>query len=239
MKKKILLMVSMCLLILGLTACEKTDPRDVDYNGYTYDQLKAVTQNTVSTLLDISDEHLEAFKESDDELTANIASRWDEATGSDVGSYVGLSDFTITKSGKTLTCEQLIKFEKREVSLTYVYNYNSMEVEDVTIDKIYTMGEKMSQAGMNTLMGMGTVFVVLILICLVINCFKIFPYLEKKKAAAKQPVAESKDEVVQQIEKREQQQDDMELIAVIAAAIAASTGTSTDDFVVRSIKRRY
>ncbi|MGN0272192.1 MAG: OadG family protein [Lachnospiraceae bacterium] len=239
MKKKILLMVSMCLLILGLTACEKTDPRDVDYNGYTYDQLKAVTQNTVSTLLDISDEQLEAFKESDDELTANIASRWDEATGSDVGSYVGLSDFTITKSGKTLTCEQLIKFEKREVSLTYVYNYNSMEVEDVTIDKIYTMGEKMSQAGMNTLMGMGTVFVVLILISLVISCFKIFPYLEQKKAAAKQPAAESKDEVVQQIEKREQQQDDMELIAVIAAAIAASTGTSTDDFVVRSIKRRY
>ena len=75
MKKKILLMVSMCLLILGLTACEKTDPRDVDYNGYTYDQLKAVTQNTVSTLLDISDEQLEAFKESDDELTANIATR--------------------------------------------------------------------------------------------------------------------------------------------------------------------
>ena len=29
------------------------------------------------------------------------------------------------------------------------------------------------------------------------------------------------------------------MIAVIAAAIAASTGSSTDDFVVRSIKRRY
>ena len=36
-----------------------------------------------------------------------------------------------------------------------------------------------------------------------------------------------------------EQQDNTELIAVIAAAIAASTGTSTDDFVVRSIKRRY
>ena len=31
--------------------------------------------------------------------------------------------------------------------------------------------------------------------------------------------------------------DDLELVAVIAAAIAAYTGTSTDDFVVRSIKR--
>ena len=32
--------------------------------------------------------------------------------------------------------------------------------------------------------------------------------------------------------------DDTELAAVIAAAIAASEGTSTDGFVVRSIKRR-
>ena len=34
------------------------------------------------------------------------------------------------------------------------------------------------------------------------------------------------------------QTDDLELVAVIAAAIAAATGSSTDDFVVRSIKRR-
>lgn len=229
----------MCLLILGLTACGQTDPKSVDYNGYTYDQLKSVAQNTVSTLLDMSDEQAETYKSSEDELTVNIATRWEDATSSDVGSYVGLSDFKITKSGKTLTCEQLIKFEKREVSLTYVYNYNSMEVEDVTIDKVYTMGEKMSKAGMNTLMGMGTVFAVLILISLIICCFRIFPYLEKKKALQKSNTTDQKDEVVQQIERREQQQDGLELAAVIAAAVAASTGTSTDDFVVRSIKRRY
>ena len=32
--------------------------------------------------------------------------------------------------------------------------------------------------------------------------------------------------------------DDLELVAVIAAAIAAAEGTSTDSFVVRSIRRR-
>ena len=32
--------------------------------------------------------------------------------------------------------------------------------------------------------------------------------------------------------------DDLQLIAVITAAIAAAEGTSTDGFVVRSIKRR-
>ena len=40
------------------------------------------------------------------------------------------------------------------------------------------------------------------------------------------------------LKKMEEKKDDLELVAVIAAAIAAATGTSTDDFVVRSIKRR-
>lgn len=234
MKKKILLMVSVCLMILGLTACGKTDPKSVDYNGYTYDQLKQVTQNTVATLVNMTDEQKTVYEASDDEMTKNIVTRWEDAT-SGVGSYVELGDFKITKSGKTLTCEQTIEFEKREVILTYVYTYYSMEVEDVTIDKVYSLGEKMSKAGMNTLMGMGTVFAVLILISLVISCFKIFPYLESKKKAGQTENAVK--ETVQDVPAA--QQDNTELIAVIAAAIAASTGTSTDDFVVRSIKRRY
>ena len=39
MQKKILLILSMCLIVLGLTACGE-DPTKVDYNGWTYDQLK-------------------------------------------------------------------------------------------------------------------------------------------------------------------------------------------------------
>lgn len=68
---------------------------------------------------------------------------------------------------------------------------------------------------MNTLMGMGTVFAVLILISLVISCFKIFPYLESKKKAGQTENAVK--ETVQDIPA--EQQDNTELIAVIAAAI--------------------
>ena len=113
-----------------------------------------------------------------------------------------------------------------------------MEVEDITIDGVYTTGEKMSTALMNTVMGISIVFLVLIIICLLICCFNIFPYLEKKKAAK----SAVKEDVVSQIEAREEQQtdgtDDTELVAVIAAAIAAAEGTSADGFVVRSIRRR-
>ncbi len=94
---------------------------------------------------------------------------------------------------------------------------------------------------MNTVIGMGTVFVVLILISLIISCFSLISKFEKRgkkkeqKEAAPAPAA---DPVVSQIAAKEELSDDTELVAVIAAAIAAYEGAaSTDGFVVRSIRK--
>lgn len=235
MKKKIFLIAVLCLCMLGLAACSKTDPTTVDYNGYSYDDLKTNCQGTVQTLASMTDEDKQYYLENSTEIIANLITRWEDAV-EEYGSFVDFGDFEITKSGKTLTAAQTLHMEDRDVILTYVYTYYSMELEDITIDGVYSVGEKMSTALMNTLMGMLVVFCVLIIISLIIYCFNIFPYLEKKKAAKSAP---AKSDVVTQIEVREEQQtDDGELIAVIAAAIAAAEGTSTDGFVVRSIRRR-
>ncbi len=103
-----------------------------------------------------------------------------------------------------------------------------------------SFGSKMSTAGSNTLMGMGVVFFVLIFISLIISCFNFIPKitekLENRKAGKTEEISNAAaDEVVQTPVAEE---DDTELIAVIAAAIAASEHTSTDSFVVRSIRRR-
>lgn len=105
-----------------------------------------------------------------------------------------------------------------------------------TLNLNESMGEMMARAALNTLIGMGTVFIVLILISLIIACFGFIPKLQekftKKKEAA--PAAAPVQAVVAE---EEELADDMELAAVIAAAIAAYEGTSTDGFRVRSIKR--
>ncbi len=106
-----------------------------------------------------------------------------------------------------------------------------------------TFGEKMENAGLNTLIGMGTVFLILILLCLIISCFGIFPKIEAKMQAKKKTDAIDQP-IAQIIEKEEMTEtDDLELVAVISAAICAYESAqgipvSTDDFVVRSIKRR-
>lgn len=239
MKKKIALILSLCLMVLGLTACGE-DPTKVDYNGYSYDQLKEQVQSTAQGLLAMSDDQIEQYKSNENEqykMLTDMVTRWDDAT-EDVGKYQKLGDFTITKSGKTLTCEQKIVFKERSVILTFVFTYYNMELDDVTVDPVQTLGEKMANAGLNTLMGMGVVFTVLILISLIIYGFKIFPYLEQKKKKNEKAIVSATDENVQEIP-AVTATDDLELVAVIAAAIAASTGTSADDFVVRSIKRRF
>ena len=99
---------------------------------------------------------------------------------------------------------------------------------------------------MNTLMGLGTVFVVLIFLSFVISLLKYIPgWVDSigKKKQAPQDTQERKTEVLlsepEDLTEKltEDVSDDTELIAVIAAAIAAAEGTSTDGFQVRTIRK--
>ena len=99
--------------------------------------------------------------------------------------------------------------------------------------KMSEAGSNMGKAGLNTLLGMGTVFIMLILISFIISAFKLFGNIGKKKTVEAPKAAE----VVAAVEE-EELSDDTELVAVIMAAISAYEGNgSTDGFVVRSIKR--
>lgn len=236
MKKKLTLFIAVCLMALGLSACGE-DPKTVDYNGYSYEDLQTACQSTVRTLEDLSDIELQSYIENGSESTAALVERWIE-NRSDLGNFLGFGDFEVTKAGKTLTAAQTVNYQVRPLVLTYVFNYNTMEVTDINVDLVYTTAEKMSKAGLNTIMCISIVFVVLIVISLVISAFKLIAVVQKRAAEKNAVDASSGDTFVEQISKRETQQDGGELVAVIAAAIASATGTSTDDFVVRSIRRR-
>ena len=149
--------------------------------------------------------------------------------GSEIVSYDGkeiVTDVKITGTKRTAVIEFILKDNP----------YLTMESAATNVD--YTFGEKMEKAALNTLLGMGTVFVVLILISLIISCFGIFPKLQAaSEAKKKKKAAAAVDNTVAQIIEKEELSDDLELVAVITAAIAAGTGSSTDGFVVRSIKR--
>lgn len=244
MKKKLWMLVCVCLLAFSVTACGKTDQTSMTFNGGTYDQWKDTVQQTVQQMASVSDESIDSalssMTEKSDPVNYKFYSSWKEAVA-DEGNFQGFGDFTMTESNKTMVMEQTLNYTNRDLIFTIVFDTttDTPELTSMTFDKVYTLGEKMGKAGMNTLMGMGTVFVILILISIIIYAFRIIPYLQNKKKNAADATAAKEDKVVEQIaQKEEQVQDDLELVAVISAAIAAATGSSTDGFVVRSIKRR-
>ncbi|MBQ2902019.1 MAG: OadG family protein [Agathobacter sp.] len=252
MKKKIALFLSVLSVVMMLGACGTQDPTTVDYNGVSYNELYQESLQLGTALGKASEAEIQAQIGSlsgygeETAILVDLCYKWLDAMEVS-GAYVGVMEngFTVTKSGKTLTTDLMLEFEDRDVVFQLVYNYHNMELTGVTINPVYSFGEKMAKAGMNTLISISIVFAVLIVISLLISCFKIFPYLEAKKrekAAAAAKAVEADNSVVTQIEQREEQEqelaDDTELVAVIAAAIAAYEGTSTDGFVVRSIRRR-
>lgn len=116
-----------------------------------------------------------------------------------------------------------------------------LHMTSCTLNLDQSMGQLMGKAALNTLLGMGTVFAVLILISLIISCFNFIPKIQdslfpsKAQKAPEAPKAPVAPVIVQ--EEEEDLSDDMELVAVIAAAIASYEGTSTEGFQVRSIRR--
>lgn len=248
MKKKLSLILCLCFMVLGLAACGE-DPKSVDYFGLTYDEMQSVMEQEVATLVSFTDDNRAYIQSYGSETAIKLVETWDETT-SDLGAYQGLGEFSITKTQDTMTVEQIIEFPGREAIVSHVYTYNyeteQAELTDASVDLVYTFGEKMQKAGLNTLMGMGTVFTVLILISLIIYCFRFISVLQDKlsgkgsKAEAKAEEASAAAVAAELVAEGRQTapMDDLELVAVISAAVAAASGTSADGFVVRSIRRR-
>lgn len=153
----------------------------------------------------------------------------------EIGEYVEVTDFSYTDDeelGEISLATMEIKCENGDAVLTYTITDDSV---NVTIEEKETFGALMKKAALNTLLGMGTVFCVLIFLTFLISCFKYIPNGDnkKKQEAVAAPVVTAP--VVEEVE--EDVTDDLELVAVISAAIAAAEGTGTDGFRVRSIKR--
>lgn len=240
-RKYLLLAVCLCLLAVGCGSNE-----DTDYNGYTAEQLSANNISFFDQLMGMSDVDLamyETYQDQMDPTAVKAVLSWTEIKD-ELGDFEGYGDASVTEANGTTTVDQTASFENRDVKITFVYD-KDMNVTDVNVDKVYTLGETMSNAAMNTLMGMGTVFVMLIIISLLISCFKFInkaqAKAEGKKAAAAPKVAPAPASVpaAQAAPAAAAPADDgLELVAVISAAVAASSGAPADGFVVRSIKRR-
>ena len=246
MKKKLLFFACCLMSMFLLCSCSGKSAEEETYGGHSKAELESSARGLADELTAMSAEDvmqaqlyysMYGSKEENGEMFAGLLSDWMEVP-TECGQFSGYGEFTVEKSGKTYTAKLPIDYSKRDVELVFVYNAFDMELTAINVNLVYSTGEIMKKAGLNTLMGIGTVFIILILISLLIKCFAVIPKIQEKLAADKEAPVVASPETLEQVRAEElSDYDDGELIAVIAAAIAASTGTSTDSFVVRSIRR--
>ena len=256
--KKLLLVLGMITCMFGLTACGGT-VEEVDNYGmteetviqYANDLIDFVNYFTVTgQQQQIETEELvyymmssmgEVPEEYEDVLSAAVTSY--AAALPDMGDYQSVTDHEIVYDDGILmnvTVQGTLRPAKVEIMLD-----EELALVSISTNVVYTFGETMTKAALNTLMGMGTVFAVLILIIALISSFALIPKIQAAFSGKKEEKKDTTDKVVEQIIKKEEVaysedlSDDAELVAVIAAAIAAYEGSgSASGYVVRILRRR-
>ena len=268
--KKLLTFVCMLACIFGLTACgsekaltenekSKVSGAELLSTQYVLPLLETVGMSDVAFLDEYTMEEIEQYIVPLFQYNLGYQKIFEAdgygfytAAGSfhsgleEVGSIQAVNGVSTKIDGDQIIVEVELAGEKKNATAELIYSNDIFLVlESAALNPSATTGELMLGAALNTLIGMGAVFAVLILISGIISCFRVIPKLQSRaaeKKAAKSAAEQNAgvDNGVAQIAAQEEMSDndDLELAAVIAAAIAAYEGSaSTDGYVVRSIRR--
>lgn len=238
--KKRLLVLGMIACLFGLTACESAKTETM-----SEEQLAAieVADTYISQVNEVVAQGAAEQYIAYDESLAKVFSSW-ESGMEELGSYVETTGHKVKIDGDEVIVNTAItgsaldpKGAPRTADVELIYNSKDYMIISMVVNVNYTMGEKMTNAALNTLLGMGTVFAVLLLICFIISGFSLISKFENKEK--KSETEKSVDNTIAQIIEAEEA-DDTELIAVISAAIAAyeaANGGSSDGVVIRSVRK--
>ena len=250
MKKKISLLLCVLLASLCFVGCSANDKEETA----DIESMTQVAEAMISNFSGMAEEELAQFKDVSDfqldytmmtvglpieaEDFVNMIKSW-EAAKQECGAYVEHGEYKskVTSAGVVISTDAI--YEERNATIDFHFDHDgNLESMDVSAD--YSLKEILGKAGLNTLLGMGVVFSVLIALAFIISGMKYIPsFMEKFKEDSTGPVQETvvaEEAVV--VPTNVNLTDDLELVAVITAAIAAQMGSSSDGFVVRSIKRR-
>ena len=236
--KSLLAMICVLALTLTMSVCafaadEVTDDEVANY--------KSAAETLISQIAGFSDEEIENYLAQDDAFTTATMESW-KSVKDELGAYSSIVSQDVEKDGDVVTISTVAQFEKAKADVVLMLDLGQQMYTSMTYSVEYSLAANMQRAGMNTLMGIGIVFLMLVFLSFVIGLFKYiekFQNVGKKKAAEEAPKAEEAPApaIARSEAADEDFADDLELVAVISAAIAAYENTSGDSFVVRSIKK--
>lgn len=256
--KKFLALICMITCIFGLTACGSEEALN-EYEQQKVEYAKQMAAQAVVPFL--AEANMDDFSVYTAEEVAYVVGQsyslnvdgnavisaitsFDTAI-ENIGAITGIGEASAVIDDKTIIVTIPVTGETKNANAEVIFSNDMfMVLKSAALNEESSFGDSMKKAGLNTLIGMGVVFAVLILISFIISLFGYIPKIQaafsKKKVSTPAPKAAPAPAAAPapMVEEVVDYSDDLELVAVIAAAIAAYEGeTSTDGFVVRSIRK--
>lgn len=240
--KRVLLALCMITCLFSLAACSKKSEAE-ELDAMTAAEICQATEGMLESFTTLTPEEMESYEKNwakgKDNVLLEGLSSWKNIQ-KDTGDFVSIISSAAEETDNGYICTVQAEFTKRQVEYKLYFTSDLQDIKSMSFSPEYTVQEKMAKAAMNTLMGMGTVFAVLIFISFLIGCFKYISVFEQKlkvKADSQATEAAPAPLPVAEFYQEEELVDDLELAAVITAAVAAAQGTVAEGLVVRSIKR--
>lgn len=240
-RKRVILGICMAVCLLSLSACGTAESKTSAVDPAMASALKQQTAGLLANIAEIPTAQMGAVIEQNraggaEGLAVGLESYL--TLTDELGAFVSAGDGVVEEvdGGYRITINS--QFSKRPVEFEITLDQDMVNITSMSFNPVYTTQEKLVKAGMNTLMGMGTVFIVLIFISFLIGGFRYINKWEENMRNKKNGVAApAAIPAAPAAQTGENLVDDLELVAVITAAIAASGNTSADGLVVRSIRR--
>lgn len=253
--------LGLCLAVSfgALTACSSSENTTVSIDPVQKQTLEQFGEQQMEALGGMSAEDIQkSIAQAEHDKNAILYNGLTNYLNSQdrLGAFVSVDSVEASENEDGYSIAIVATFEQRKLDLTLGFDEDMTAYTEMTFSPEYSMAEKMTDAAGNLLLGMGSVFVILIFIAWIISLFKYVNKFEQsvkngKKAA---PKAEAPKKAAAPapapVAAAPAALSGAELEAVIAAAIAAyEAENGTEDgfvpgptlnngLVVRSIRKR-
>jgi hypothetical protein len=233
--KKWLLVLGMITCIFGVSLSAEAAETTAAVPEVSEDQVAAYGDQLVESIATVCAQNQQSQYASNPVIAAALDS-WTVAL-EDMGSYVKILEHTAELTADGAVANVKVEGTKSDAMVKIVMD-ETYNLVSITTTPISPVGEWAKTGTIVVLVALGAVFVVFLIVGFAKSRSGFVPKI--KAAFTDQPeTGRQPDNAIAQIVSKEEYFDDRELVAAIAAAIAASSGaSSTDGFVVRSIRKR-
>ena len=184
--KKRLLILGMITCLLGLTACGAKDATE-ETSFLSREEAMQYAESVVTDLNQIEEQgavedQISAAESQGLTYIVNAVQSWDSAQ-EELGDYIDITGSEVTAyEPDSITVVVTVKGSLHDAEVEVIMGQESYQSITTTIQRSF--GELMKNAALNTLLGMGTVFVVLILIMFIESRKNL---MQRKRARHRMP----------------------------------------------------